>query len=258
MKTQTPKGCTVISKPYRSTMTFTDVTLPAALTRTHMTKEGAWGVLSVLEGSLRYVIEDGSGVSVVMKAGGHAIILPEQPHHVEIIGPVRALVEFYDHEPVIYPGSGAAESGPSGADERQASHREIYLRGRQLDEVTVIRVVDAFYARVRKDDLLGTIFAAAIGDDWDRHLQVMYDFWTTIMLMSARYKGSPMHKHVAMTGLNAVHFDRWLQLFEATVTEICADSDAALFMQKGSMIARSFQHGIEVARGELPPRTAAV
>ncbi len=242
------------SKPYRTTMIFNEETLPAALRRTHSTKSGVWGVLRVIAGSLRYVVEDGSGAPVRLASGDTVVILPQQPHHVEVTGSMQMLVEFYDHHPVVRPGREPAEEAdrtePSGT-------RAAYLKERQLDEATVVRVVDTFYGRIRRDALLGEIFDRMIGDHWDRHLQTMYDFWSSVMLMSGRYKGTPMQKHVSMTQLTEAHFGRWLELFELTVTELCVETDARLFMEKAQMIARSFQYGIQVARGELPPRISA-
>jgi len=84
--------------PYKSTPVFDEVTLPAGLRREHRTKAGAWGVIRVLEGRLRYqVLEAGS--EVILEPGRPGLILPEQSHLVEPLGSVRMQVEFYDHLP---------------------------------------------------------------------------------------------------------------------------------------------------------------
>ncbi|WP_342454790.1 DUF1971 domain-containing protein [Sphingomonas sp. H160509] len=86
------------STPYRSSPLFTAETLPQALQREHRTKRGVWGVIRILEGSLRYCREDGT--SRVLDPGMPGLIHPDEPHHVEVIGPVSMQVEFYDHQPV--------------------------------------------------------------------------------------------------------------------------------------------------------------
>src|SRR6185437_7027464 len=46
------------------------------------------------------------------------------------------------------------------------------------------------------------------------HLQTMCDFWSSVLLMTGRYHGQPMRKHAPLP-IGGVHFDRWLELFEA-------------------------------------------
>jgi tellurite resistance-related uncharacterized protein len=86
------------AKPYKSTAVFDETTLPAGLRREHRTKAGSWGVIRVLEGRLRYQVLDPSS-EVILEPGRPGLILPEQPHLVEPLGPIRMQVEFYDHLP---------------------------------------------------------------------------------------------------------------------------------------------------------------
>jgi hemoglobin len=113
-------------------------------------------------------------------------------------------------------------------------------------------LVHAFYARVRADPQLGPIFDAAIGDRWDAHLVKLADFWSSVMLMTGRFKGAPMAVHAALPRAEPADFARWLALFRQTAHEICPAEAAALFCAKAEMIAHSLQLGIAVARGELP------
>lgn len=89
---------TEASNPYRTTAVFDENTLPAGLRSAHSTKAGAWGVIRVLEGRLRYVIEE-TGRATVLTPEQPGVIVPEQLHHVEPLGAVRMQVEFYDHMP---------------------------------------------------------------------------------------------------------------------------------------------------------------
>lgn len=114
-------------------------------------------------------------------------------------------------------------------------------------------LVDAFYARVRVDPVLGPIFNSAIGDRWDTHLAKLSDFWSSVMLMTGRFKGSPMAVHAGLPRAEAEDFHRWLALFRLTAEEVCPPGAAALFCAKAEMIAQSLQLGIAAARGELPP-----
>ncbi|HWJ70313.1 MAG TPA: DUF1971 domain-containing protein [Sphingobium sp.] len=102
------------SQPYKSTPVFDETSLPQALRRAHNTKPGAWALIQVLEGMVRYHVEDGSIPPVDLVPGKPGLIRPGQLHHVEPLGPMRMRVDFYDHEPAIpsgLPSSGAARTG---------------------------------------------------------------------------------------------------------------------------------------------------
>lgn len=124
-----------------------------------------------------------------------------------------------------------------------------------VTEALIETVVRAFYAEVRSDPLLGPVFNAAIAD-WEPHLVRMCDFWSSVLLMSGRFKGAPMAAHVRLPDLGPSHFARWLELFRAAARRVCPESAAALFIAKAEMIAQSLELGIAVNRGELPPLSA--
>ncbi len=77
-------------------------------------------------------------------------------------------------------------------------------------------LVHKFYARVRRDDLIGPVFNTHV-DDWDHHLDRLVDFWSSILRSTGRYSGTPMQKHIALPELNPEFFQRWLSLFEETL-----------------------------------------
>ena len=66
-----------------------------------------------------------------------------------------------------------------------------------IDEAMIERLVRGFYERVQADPLLGPVFAQRIGD-WESHLQRMFAFWSSVALMSGRYQGQPMAKHLPL------------------------------------------------------------
>jgi tellurite resistance-related uncharacterized protein len=85
--------------PYRTTAVFNEDTLPAALRREHRTKAGAWGIIRVLDGELRLRFPDGR--DELLSSDRPGLIKPEETHWVEVIGPMRMQVEFYDRDPEI-------------------------------------------------------------------------------------------------------------------------------------------------------------
>ena len=114
----------------------------------------------------------------------------------------------------------------------------------RVTEDDIRRLVPEFYARVRRDPLLGPIFNAAIAD-WPHHLEKLQDFWSSVMLTSGRYKGQPMMTHVrhdqAMTPEN---FARWLQLWSETTAELLSPAAAAALQERARRISESLQLGI--------------
>ena len=137
-----------------------------------------------------------------------------------------------------------------------ASRRETVIIGgsplpERLDEDMVHDVVHGFYDAIRKDDLLGPIFLGIIpAEDWPRHLGKMCDFWSAMLLGTRRYDGRPLPSHLAIPGLDEVHFRHWLVLFRATVTRLCPPEIAGLFMDRALRVAHSFRLAVAYSRGE--------
>jgi hemoglobin len=118
-----------------------------------------------------------------------------------------------------------------------------------ITEAMIERLVRSFYERVRGDQMLAPIFDARISD-WEPHLQQMCAFWSSVALMSGRYHGAPMPKHLPLP-VDAAHFDRWLALFEATAAEVCPPQAAAHFVERARRIAASLELGVAGANGVL-------
>lgn len=118
-----------------------------------------------------------------------------------------------------------------------------------IDDPMIARLVDGFYERVRADPLLGPVFNERI-DDWGPHLEQMKLFWSSVALMSGAYHGRPMPKHLPLP-VDARHFDRWLELFEATARDLCPPAAADHFIERARRIAESLELGIAGANGVL-------
>ena len=136
----------------------------------------------------------------------------------------------------------------AGAERREAITAEIMERT-GITEDMIERLVRGFYAKVRKDAVLAPIFDARIRD-WEPHLAQMCAFWSSVALMSGRYHGTPMVKHMPLP-VDAGHFDRWLELFEATANEICPPVAAAHFVERARRIAASLELGVAGAAGVM-------
>lgn len=114
-----------------------------------------------------------------------------------------------------------------------------------LDEASLSRFLDAFYARVRGDTLIGPVFAAAIPDpDWPRHMATIQAFWSSILFKTGRYKGNPFGKHLALGQLQPTHFARWLGLFEETARAHFPRDVAAVLIERAHRIGDSLKAGL--------------
>lgn len=131
---------------------------------------------------------------------------------------------------------------------RQALTAEITQRT-GIDEAMIERLVRSFYACVRNDDLLGPVFAARISD-WEPHLQKMFAFWSSVALMTGRYHGRPMAKHLPLP-IDGRHFDRWLTLFAETAHDVCPVPAAEHFIERAHRIAESLELGIATTAGVM-------
>ena len=126
-----------------------------------------------------------------------------------------------------------------------------------LDDAMLARLVHGFYDRVRVDPMQGPVFAERI-TDWEPHLAKMVDFWSSVALMTGRYYGAPMPKHLSLP-VDGAHFDRWLDLFRAAAAEVCPPVGAAWVIERAERIAASIHMNILEVRGNfgrtgLPPQ----
>jgi len=121
----------------------------------------------------------------------------------------------------------------------------------ELTRDAIATLVADFYADIRRDALLQPVFDAAIGEHWDEHLGRMVDFWCSVMLASAQFKGNVYGKHMALQGIGPEHFRRWLGLFDAHARRLFAPDTAEAFLAAARRIAASLQYGyfgrVEVA-----------
>ncbi|TGD79763.1 group III truncated hemoglobin [Hymenobacter wooponensis] len=117
-------------------------------------------------------------------------------------------------------------------------------------EADIKRLVDTFYDKVNADELLSPIFNTVAQVHWEAHLPNMYDFWSSVLLGTTRYRGRPFPKHLGLP-VALPHFERWLGLFTSTVRENFAGAKADEACYKAGNIARMFEFRIRQARNPL-------
>lgn len=114
-------------------------------------------------------------------------------------------------------------------------------------EEEIADLVHAFYAKVRRDPLIGPIFNSHI-DDWDTHLAKLVDFWSSILRGTGRFYGTPMPKHIALPDLRPELFQRWLALFKETLAAQQNQAMSARAYPAAQRIAQSLWYGYQMNR----------
>jgi tellurite methyltransferase len=89
-RAELPEGLTVA----RTAGPFDATTLPAGLRRAHRVADHTWGLLRVVDGSVRFTLATEPPTDVVLAAGDQQPIPPGVDHAVSVDGPVRLVVEF--------------------------------------------------------------------------------------------------------------------------------------------------------------------
>lgn len=88
------------------------------------------------------------------------------------------------------------------------------------DDVKLL--VDKFYDKVIAHETLGYIFNDVAKVNWDKHLPIMYKFWSSNLLGTTDYKGYVIDAHFKLNekiALTEAHFEGWKSLFNETIDQ---------------------------------------
>ncbi|GAB3232195.1 hypothetical protein GCM10027346_19270 [Hymenobacter seoulensis] len=87
-------------------------------------------------------------------------------------------------------------------------------------------LVDTAFSKANEDELLAPLCSAVARVHWPRHLTSLYDYWSTALLGTTRYKeGEMVPLHSAMPAQGPL-FQRWVSLLKRTVDEKFAGTKA--------------------------------
>ncbi|MBS1773355.1 MAG: group III truncated hemoglobin [Bacteroidetes bacterium] len=112
-------------------------------------------------------------------------------------------------------------------------------------------LVNSFYDKVRKDNIIGYIFDSIIGEDWSHHLPIMYQFWDTVLFANAGYTGNPMKKHIDIDNkmpLKEEHYEQWLRLWFETIDELFAGEIAEKAKSRAAAMMQLISMKVQMAR----------
>lgn len=119
---------------------------------------------------------------------------------------------------------------------------DIFWLRERLDVDGIRRLVHRFYEAVQHEPMIGPIFSARIRSrEWPAHLDKMVAFWSTILLGTGTYHGDPMAVHRTLDGVTGEHFDRWLNLFEATANAELGSEVGAAIVRRARRMGTALQ-----------------
>jgi hemoglobin len=106
-------------------------------------------------------------------------------------------------------------------------------------QATLPGLIATFYARVRQDPDLGPVFNDAVAD-WDHHLALLVEFWSSVMLGTRTFSGNPMQAHLKhVDRISSDKFGRWLAIWGETTDALLSPEVAAAMQAKAARIGQS-------------------
>ena len=111
----------------------------------------------------------------------------------------------------------------------------------------ILRLVESFYTKAFSDEVIGYIFSDVVQMNLTEHMPIMADFWQTVLFKAGLYKRNALSIHVAIHAIEPLtveHFNRWLQLWTATVDELFSGEKAELAKAQAHVIAGSLHRRV--------------
>ncbi len=105
------------------------------------------------------------------------------------------------------------------------------------NEADVHELVQTFYQKVLKDDILAPFFQHL---NFEEHMPKMEFFWRFVLLDESGYTTNVTEKHMHMR-LKEEHFSRWIFLFNETLDELFVGEKVALAKQRAAVMGWTIQ-----------------
>lgn len=114
-------------------------------------------------------------------------------------------------------------------------------------------LVNTFYQKVRKDEILGPIFNTEI-TNWSQHLNHLTTFWESSLFLKTRYLGNPITTHIKVDKnfnnlITESHFGIWINLWIETVNDFFEGDYAENAKQRARKMSTFIYLKIFEARG---------
>lgn len=102
------------------------------------------------------------------------------------------------------------------------------------------KLISAFYEKLLKDKEFAHIFLEVAKIDVLEHLDIMVDFWESVLFQVGKYKNDTLDIHLELNHkyrLNKTHFNHWLKTFNETVDELFEGEKAKQAKERALSVA---------------------
>lgn len=121
----------------------------------------------------------------------------------------------------------------------------------RLDDESIARLMEHFYAAIRRDPELGPVFERIIGDAWNEHLHRINLFWCSALGLRKGYVGSNfMPAHLRHAEIRVELLESWMALFEQTVATHIHEQYRAKLLH----VARAMAENLRISLAKRQPR----
>ena len=104
----------------------------------------------------------------------------------------------------------------------------------------LLQLLTLFYNKLLADGSISYLFTDVAKIDLPHHLDILVDFWDSILFQSDTYRKNAMQPHMILhqkSPLQKHHFDTWLKYFTETVDELFEGEKAFLAKERALSIA---------------------
>ena len=104
----------------------------------------------------------------------------------------------------------------------------------------LLKLLTLFYNKLLADSSISYLFTDVAKIDLYHHLDILVDFWDSILFQSDTYRKNAMQPHMILhqrSPLQKHHFETWLKYFNGSVEELFEGEKAFLAKERALSIA---------------------
>ena len=125
------------------------------------------------------------------------------------------------------------------------------MKAEQITRENIAVFVVKFYENILEDKEVGPFFIDILGDDiqnkkWQEHIEILIEFWASMLIKDGDYVGSFFEPHATMQGLKRATFERWLEILDETLEGIYDKRCSQEFRNLGEIISNNFMKNLNL------------
>jgi hemoglobin len=108
----------------------------------------------------------------------------------------------------------------------------------------LLKILTHFYKKLLADKSISYLFTDVARVDLPHHLDILVDFWDSILFQKDAYRKNAMQPHMVLhqkSPLQKHHFQTWLKYFNESVDELFEGEKAFLAKERALSIATVMQ-----------------